>query len=79
MLQFDWLSDVCGCVMNPTLGIYKVELGFINNYKESQLWLVLLKYSADGANAFTWVVTYDIRAGPVTPCGLRDTTPQSGP
>ena len=31
------------------------------------------------ASAFFWVVTYDIRADPVTPCGLRDTTPQSGP
>ena len=42
MLQFDWLCDVHGCVMSPTLGIYWVDLGFINNYKESQLWLVLL-------------------------------------
>ena len=28
---------VCGCVMSPTSGIYWVDLGFINNYKESQL------------------------------------------
>ena len=27
--QFDWLCDVCGCVMSPTLGIYWVDLGFI--------------------------------------------------
>ena len=25
------------------------------------------------------VITYGIRAGPVIPCGLRDTTPQSEP
>ena len=34
--QFDWLYDVCGCVMSPTSGIYWVDLGFINNYKEPQ-------------------------------------------
>ena len=77
--QFDWLCDVCGCVMSPTSSIYWVDLGFINNYKEPQLWLVILRYSADVASAFPWVVTYGIRAGPVIPCGLRDTTPQSGP
>ena len=58
MPQFDWLCDVCGCVMSPTSGIYWVELGFINNCKESQLWLVLLRYIADVASAFPWVVTY---------------------
>ena len=42
--------------MSPTSGIYWVELGFINNYKEPQLWLVLLRYSADVASAFPWVV-----------------------
>ena len=42
MPQFDWLCDVCECVMSPTSGIYWVDLGFINNYKEPQLWLVLL-------------------------------------
>ena len=62
MLKFDWLCDVCGCVMSPTLGIYKVDLSFINNYKESQLWLVLLRYSANVANTFSWIVTYGIRA-----------------
>ena len=35
--QFDSLYDVCGCVMSPTSGIYWVDLGFINNYKEPQL------------------------------------------
>ena len=35
--QCDWLCDVCGCVMSPTSGIYWVELGFINNYKEFDL------------------------------------------
>ena len=55
--QFDWLCDVCGCVMSPTSGIYWVELGFINNYNEPQLWLVLLRYNADVASAFPWVVT----------------------
>ena len=34
--QFDWLCDVCGYVMSPTLGIYWVDLGIINNYKEPQ-------------------------------------------
>ena len=55
--QFNWLCDVCGCVMSPTSGIYWVKLGFINNYKEPQLWLVLLRYGADVASAFPWVVT----------------------
>ena len=53
---------MCGCVMSLTLGIYWVELGFINNYKEPQLQLVLLRYSADVASAFPWVVTYGIKA-----------------
>ena len=53
---------MCGCVMSPTLGIYWVELGFINNYKEPQLQLVLLRYSTDVASAFPWVVTYGIKA-----------------
>ena len=34
--QFDWLCDVYECVMSPTSGIYWVDLGFINNYKEPQ-------------------------------------------
>ena len=60
--QFGWLCDVCGCVMSSTSSIYWVDLGFINNYKESQLWLVFLRYSAYVAssyvaNAFPWVVT----------------------
>ena len=46
MLQFDWLCDVCECVMSPTSGIYWIELGFINNYKEPQLWLVILSCDA---------------------------------
>ena len=40
MPQFDWLYEVCGCVLSPTLGIYWAKLGFFNNYKEPQLWLV---------------------------------------
>ena len=32
--QFDWLCDVCGCVMSPTSSIYWVELNFVNNCKE---------------------------------------------
>ena len=59
--------------MSPTSGIYWVDLGFINNCKELQLRLVLLRYSADVTSAFPWVVTYGIRAGPVTLYGLRDT------
>ena len=57
MPQFDWLCDMCGCVMSPTSSIYWVDLGFINNYKEPQLWLVILRYRADVASAFPWVVT----------------------
>ena len=79
MPQFDWLYDVCECVMSPASGIYWVELGLINNCKEPQLWLVLLRYSVDVASVFPWVVTYGIRASPVIPCGFRDTTLQSGP
>ena len=70
---------MCGCVMCPTLDIYWVELGFINNYKKSQLCLVILRYNADMISAFPCVVTYDIRASLVTPCGLEDTTLQNGP
>ena len=40
---------------------------------------ILKRYSADVASAFPWIVTYGIRAGPVTLYGLRDTTPQNGP
>ena len=80
MLQFDWLCDVCGCVMSPTSDIYWVDLGFINNYKEPQLWLILLRYSTNVASAFPWVVTYSIRAGPIISCRLKDIiTPQSEP
>ena len=79
MPQFDWLYDVCRCVMSPISGIYYVELGFINKYKEPQLWLVLLRYSEDVTSVFPCIVTYGIRAGSVIPRGLRDTTPQSGP
>ena len=52
MSKFNWLCDVYGCVMGPTSGIYWVDLGFINNYKEPQLWLVFLRYSADVASVF---------------------------
>ena len=38
------------------------------------MWLVLLRYSADVASAFPWVVTYGIRASPVISCELKDTT-----
>ena len=65
MPQFDWLCDVCGYVMSPTSGIYWVDISFINNYKEHQLWLVLLRYSVDVAKAFLWVVTYGIKAAGV--------------
>ena len=79
MPQFDWLCDVCGCVMSPTSGIYWIELGFINNYKEPQLWLVLLRYSADVVCAFPWVVTYGIRAGLVTCVGSEILPHKVGP
>ena len=52
MPQFDWLYDVCECVMSPTSGIYWIDLDFINNYKESQLWLVFLRYNADITSVF---------------------------
>ena len=65
--------------MSPTLSIYWVDLDFINSYKEAQLRLVLLRYNADMASVFSWVVIYGIRAGLVILCGLRDTTLQSGP
>ena len=56
MPQYDWLCDVCGYVMSPTSGIYYVDLGFINNFKESKLWLVLLRYSLDRYNNGSSVV-----------------------
>ena len=62
-----------------TSGIYQIDLDFINNCKEPQLRLLLLRYSADVVSAFPWVITYDIRIGPVIPCGLRDITHQVGP
>ena len=77
--QFDWLRDVCGCVMSPILGIYWVDLGFINNYNEPQLWLVLLRYSADVASTFPWVVTYGIRVGSVIPCRPKTLPHKVGP
>jgi len=43
--------------MSLTSGIYWVDLGSINNDKEPQLWLVFLRYSADVASAFPWVIT----------------------
>ena len=57
MPQFYWLCDVRGCVMSLTSGIYSVDLGFINNYKEPQLWLILLRYSVNMTSAFPWVIT----------------------
>ena len=65
MPQFDWFCDVCGYVMSPKSGIYWVDLTLINNYKEPQLWLVLLRYSVDVASAFLWVVTYSIKVAEV--------------
>ena len=54
MPQFDWLCDVYGYVMSLTSSIYWVDLGFINNYKKSQLWLILLRYSVDVVSTFPW-------------------------
>ena len=65
--------------MSPISGIYWVKLGFINNYKEPQLWLVLLRYSADVASTFPWVVTYGIRAGSITRMGLETLLHKVGP
>ena len=42
--------------MSPTSGIYWVDMGFINNYNEPQLLLVILKYNADVASVFLWVI-----------------------
>ena len=44
-------------MINITSSIYWVELDFINNYKEPQLWLVLLRYSANMTYAIPWVIT----------------------
>ena len=43
--------------MSLTSGIYSVDLGFINNYKEPQLCLILLRYSVNVTSAFPWVIT----------------------
>ena len=75
MPQFDWLCDVYGCVMSLILGIYRVDLGFINNYKESQLWLVFLRYSADVASAFFWVVTLILSLVYPNMVGLKNGAP----
>ena len=48
--------------MSPTSGIYRVDLGFINNYKEFQSWLVILRYNIDVASAFPYVVTFSFPA-----------------
>ena len=77
--QFDWLCDVCRCAMSPTSSIYWVDLSFINNYKEPQLWLVLLRYNANVASPFPWVITYGIKVNPIALCRLRDTTHKVGP
>ena len=61
--------------MSPTSDIYWVDLDFINNYKEPQLLLILLRYSVNVTSAFPWIVTYGIKADPITPRGLGDTTP----
>ena len=52
-----WLIVWCVWVCDEShIGIYWIELDFINNYKEPQLWLVLLRYSANVASVFPWVV-----------------------
>ena len=40
--------------------------------------MIILIYSTDVTNVFPWVVTYGIRTGLVTLCGLRDATSQVG-
>ena len=59
------MCDVCGCVMSPTSNIYWVDLDFINNYKEPQLWLVLLRHNADVTSTFPWIIIiwYQSRVG----------------
>ena len=37
MFQFDWLCVLCVYAISPISSIYRVDMGFINNYKESQL------------------------------------------
>ena len=64
MPQFDWLCDMYRRLMRPTPGIKWVELGFINNYKKRQLWLVLLRHSANVASVFPWVITTTIFVPP---------------
>ena len=65
--------------MSLTTGIYWVELGFINSYRDPQSRLVLLRYSADITSAFSCFVKYGIRTRPVTLCGLKDTTHKVDP
>ena len=60
MPQFDWL---CGYVMSPTSDIYWIDLSFINNYKELQLWLVILRYNADIASIALSLGCYSFRIG----------------
>ena len=75
-----WLiMCMCEYAMSLISSIYRVDMGFINNYKESQLWLVILMYNTDVASVFPWVVTYDIKTGSIILCGLRDTTLQGRP
>ena len=50
---------------------------FIELYKFSRLVMHLNSCSMDLGH--DKVVTYGIKVGPVTPCGLENTTPQSGP
>lgn len=45
--------------MNPTSGIYWVDLNFINIYKKFQLWqVVILRYNVNVVSVFHWVFTY---------------------
>ena len=71
---------MCGCVMSPISGIYWIELGFINNYKEPQLWLVLLRYSAYVArfslDHYIWYQSYAL-TGSVGPT-RKDACAQKG-
>ena len=53
-----WLIVWCVWVCNEShIGYLLDRLGFINNYKEPQLWLDLLRYGTDVANVFPWTVT----------------------
>ena len=54
-----WLSVCCVDVISLISTICWFDLGFINNYKKFQLWLILLRYNTNVANFFLWEMVLD--------------------